>query len=201
MTQPVKAPFKNRGARRLAWLFSLWAVTALMLSAIWPVRPRLILSNGEGSLIVGITPDNRWLVTLSQRAMAIPREADASADDDQNYESFWSGPIQVWNLHSGEVRHIGLPSQSDDGPIDSTNGFNELGRVDPDAWRVDIPLEPFRDGPFHLVQTNRVGERWSVEIDLNSGSAKRVHAADRLAEFGPLAGGAGVDQVGPMMAK
>ncbi len=171
MSQPAESPVRNRGRRRRVWLFAVWAATAATLWWVWPMRPRLTLGDGENVRIVGITPDSRRLVALTRRAGLVNRNGEPK------YPPFWSGPIQVWDLQTGERRSIGLPGQSDSGvrvPTSKEFLLDEL--VDPDAHVLEVacPPDPFRDGLLHLVQTNRADERWSVAIDLAKGTTTRV---------------------------
>ena len=182
MSQSTGRLVVNNRRRVVAWLLGLWIVTACLLWAIWPVRPRLILSSGEAFRIVGITPDSRSVVALSWRAKLESRDSTAPSTDergiDEDPEGFWSGPIQVWDLQTGQVRSIGLPGQSNEGLVIPTNGSHEPARIDPDGWTVACPPEPFLDRLLRLVQTNRDGERWSVTVDLAAGKTTRVRMPD-----------------------
>ncbi|MCX7408768.1 MAG: WD40 repeat domain-containing protein [Planctomycetales bacterium] len=181
MSQSTGRLVGNNSGRVVAWLLSLWIVTGCLLWSIWPVRPRLILSSGEAFRIVGITPDSRSVVARSRRTKLQSRDSTAVADAEGVYrdtESLWSGPIQVWDLQTGQVRSIGLPGQSNEGLVIPTNGDFEPARIDPDAWIVTCPAEPFRDRRLRLVQTNRDDERWSVTVDLDAGTTTRVRMPD-----------------------
>jgi hypothetical protein len=86
------------GARLYLWVLGSWCATVGVLWLFWPYQPRSRIDL-LGSEIVGITPDNRELITFTHTPAA--REAFD--------KSLSPGSIQVWNLTSGQHRTVPVP--------------------------------------------------------------------------------------------
>lgn len=103
-------------------------MTAVTLATIWPIQPRITLGKGTYYEIVGITPDSKELITLTERAIPSPNGG---------YFSYASGPIVLWNLGTGDHRTICIPGQSCDGDLVESGNDEGLRMVEPDEKVVD----------------------------------------------------------------
>ncbi len=120
--------------RRSIWvLATVWLTVAIGLWKLWPMEPRLVLW-GEGE-ILGITPDSRNLLTITWRAM----KEDPSG---QLPQAYCSGPIQLWDLHTGARREICLPDQACSGELVKCHSGMWYQR-DPMGWAsgADVPFQ------------------------------------------------------------
>ena len=168
VTQPVESRRLCRWRGRSLCLAFVWGITAIGLWWVWPMQPRLTLGNGDDFQIVGITSDSEEVVALTRRAV------QPDLDENQFFDNE-SGPIQVWNLKSGNRRSIGIPGQSNSGVL--VEGWNKkLRMLDPEGWRVQRVEHPLRGRwlQFDLIRGDKFDDRQPVMLNLDDGGT-RVH--------------------------
>ena len=111
---------------------------------------------------------------LSERAIPLEESAVTGSAEDQKHESVFSGPVQIWDLTTGQVRLIELPEQAHSDRLVPTNYSDELIPLDPQGWMVEHTVIAKESSTLCLIQKNRHGERLSVRIDLDRGTVSRV---------------------------
>ncbi len=97
------APASLRVCVRLLILLTTWAAAYMPLYYVAIIQPRMAIALGDVS-IIGITPDSRELV-------ACPLHHRPSSQISNASESRISGPLYLWNLHTGARRVIPLPGE------------------------------------------------------------------------------------------
>lgn len=158
-----------RTTYRLRWPAIVWLVTFLGLWSAWSEQPRLTLDRSDTGIILGITSDSRSMVALTRRAIPITSNGSLS------HQQIVSGPIQIWDLQTGDCRLVELPGQLLSTEIDRAL---DDALVDPDAWQISYPPEPLDGRHCRLIQSKGTGERWSVELELVTGTINRTRLPD-----------------------
>ena len=153
-------------------LCAAWGASFAVILVFSPVQPRMTLQAGPDISIIGITPDSRELVALTMR-----RKPDTEID-------FPSGPLQIWNLQTGEKRTVCLPFQDCDGRLNHATEPPLM--VDSEGLQAEPMDTPFRDRWLQLNFETDEGRRIlrkpqaNVLVNLDTGDCNLATHEEQL---------------------
>lgn len=166
MNQSTEKTDRNPRRRRLAWLFGLWAMSVWLLWSIWPVQPRLVLRNSDDVEVVGITPDGSELVAFTRRAFVNKGNIVSSDGTQPDFDAAPSGPIQFWNLRTGQHRTLCIPGQSCSGSMEMCGWDEKRRMLEPDGWQTSRIRFPFHGNWFqfgcHITRSQQ--DLWGHQV-------------------------------------